>query len=70
MHFCINYDPGQESNWHWLTKEHIHDFYALCFTKDQPPHPCMVRHEGHRPKMLLWMLKECIHILGHLQDED
>ena len=65
-----NYDPGQESTWHWLTNEHICDFSAPCFTKEQLPCLCMVRHEGHRLKMLLWMLEEYIYILGCLWDED
>ena len=47
MCFGANYDVGQESNWCWLTNEHIHDFTAPCFTKEQLLHLCMVRHEGH-----------------------
>lgn len=70
MRFGTNYDPRQESTWCWLTNEHIQDFSTPCFTKEQLPHLCMVRRKGHRLKMLLWMIKEYIYILGHLRDEN
>ena len=64
MCFSASYDPGQESTWCWLTNEHIWDFSAPCFTKEQMQCPCMVRCEGHQLKMLLWILEEYIYILG------
>ena len=70
MRFSASYDPTQESTWHWLTNENIQDFTTPCYTREDPPHPCMMKHEGHRPKMLLWMIEEFIYIMGCLCDED
>ena len=49
--FGATYDVAQESTWHWLTVQHISDFYAPAYTRSDPPSPCITLHEGHRPKM-------------------
>ena len=59
----MTYDATQESTWHWLTAQHISDFYAPLYTRDDPPSPCITLHEGHRPKMFLWMIEEYAFIL-------
>ena len=58
------YDMTQESTWHWLTGQHIQDFYAPMNTRDDLPGACITLHEGHQPKMFLWM------ILSHLRVND
>ena len=70
MHFGANYDPAQESTWCWLTNENIWNFTALCYTREDLLHPCMMRCKGHRPNMFLWMVEEFIYIMGCLHDED
>ena len=70
VHFSASYDMGQESTCYWLMNENIHDFTMPSFTKEKPPCPCMVMHEGCHPKMLLWMLEEYLYILGHLREDD
>ena len=62
--------PPRESTWCWLTNQNIWDFTALSYTRDDLPWLCMMRHEGHRPKMFLWMVEEFIYILECLRKED
>ena len=52
----MTYDMAQESTWQWLTAQHISNFYTPMYTRDDPPRPCLTLHEGHRPKMFLWMI--------------
>ena len=61
--------PTQESTWCWLTNQNMQDFSALAYTRDNLPCACMAKHEGHRPKMFLWMLEEYVYILGWLHEE-
>ena len=68
--FGTTYDAAQESNWRWLTTQHISDFYAPAYTRNDPPSPCITLCEGHRPKMFLWMMEEYAFILCHLSGDD
>ena len=61
---------AQESTWRWLTAQHISDFYASAYTRDDPPNTCLTLCEGHRPKMFLWMVEEFAFILCHLHKDD
>ena len=69
-HFGASYDSTQESIWHWLTNQHICDFSVPADTRDDLPSTCVTMHEGHRPKMFLWMLEEDVYILGQLCKDD
>ena len=64
--FGVSYDVTQESNWHWLTNQHIHDFYVPAYTRDNPPGMCIILCQGLWPKMFLWMIEEYAFILSHL----
>ena len=68
--FGASYDMTQESTWHWLTGQHIQDFYAPAYTRDDPPSTCITLREGHRPKMFLWIIEEYVFILSHLRVND
>ena len=68
--FGVTYDVTQESTWHWLTAQHISDFYTPAYTRGNPPSPCITLHEGHRPKMFLWMVEEYAFVLCHLHGDD
>ena len=68
--FGVTYDATQESTWRWLTAQHISDFYAPEYTRDDPPDTCLTLREGHRPKMFLWMVEEFSFILCHLRKDD
>ena len=68
--FGMTYDVAQESTWQWLTAQHISDFYAPAYTRDDPPNTCLTLREGHRPKMFLWMIEEFAFILCHLRKDD
>ena len=69
-HFGATYDVTQEFTWRWLTAQHISDFYAPAYTRDDPPNTCLTLCEGHRPKMFLWMVEEFAFILCHLCKDD
>ena len=66
----MTYDTAQESTWQWLTAQHISNFYAPAYTRDDPPSPCLTLREGHRPKMFLWMVEEFAFVLCHLHKDD
>ena len=69
-HFGVTYNATQESTWRWLTMQHISNFYMPVYTRGDPPSPCITLHEGHRPKMFLWMIEEYAFILCHLWGDD
>ena len=50
--------------------QHISDFYAPAYTRDDQPNTCLTLREGHRPKMFLWMVEEFAFILCHLHKDD
>ena len=68
--FGASHDSSQESTWSWLTNQNIRDFSGPAFTRDDLLHMCIMMHEGHRPKMFLWMLEEYVYILGWLCEDD
>ena len=68
--FGVTYDAAQESTWQWLTAQHISDFYAPAYTRDDSPSACLTLREGHRPKMFLWMIEEFAFVLCHLHKDD
>ena len=68
--FGAAYDATQESTWRWLTTQHISDFYGPAYMREHPPNICLTLHEGHRPKMFLWMIEEFAFILCHLPKDD
>ena len=68
--FGVTYDAAQESTWRWLTTQHMSDFYAPAYTREDPPNMCLTLREGHRPKMFLWMVEEFAFILCHLPKDD
>ena len=43
-HFGVAYGVSQESTWHWLTNEHICDFFTPTYTKDDE---LMAEHLAH-----------------------
>ena len=69
-HFGMSFDVTQESTWRWLTAQYKSYFYAPAYTWDNPPDMFLTLHEGHRPKMFLWMLEEFAFILCHLRKDD
>ena len=68
--FGVAHDAAQESTWQWLTAQHISDFHAPAYTREQPPNICLTLRKGHRPKMFLWMIEEFAFILCHLPKDD
>ena len=68
--FGTPYDVAQESTWQWITAQHISDFYAPAYTRDDPPNTCITLSKGHRPKMFLWMIEEYAFIPCHLHRDD
>ena len=69
-HFGVSYDETQESTWWWLTAQYISDFYVPAYTRNDPPNTCLTLREGHRPKIVLWMVEEFAFILCHLRKDD
>ena len=65
--FGVAYNTSQESTWHWLTNQHIHDFFMPMYMRDYLPGMCIILREGHQPKMFLWMIEEYAFILSRLR---
>ena len=70
VHFDAHYDVSNESCLRWWINENIHDFIVPMYICCDPPQACTVRHEGHRPKVLLWIMEEFFYILHDLTEED
>ena len=72
FHACFNacYDMSNESCLRWWINENIRDFIAPTFICSDPPQVCTVQHEGHRPKVLLWIMEEFFYISHDLMEED
>ena len=68
--FDALYDASNESGLRWWINENIQDFIAHTFICGNPFNACMVRHEGHCPKVLLWIMEEFFHISHSLADMD
>ena len=68
--FDTLYDASNESGLRWWMNENIRDFIAPTYLHGNPFSPCMVQCEGHRPKVLLWIMEEFFHISHDLTDMD
>ena len=68
--FDVHYDVLNESSLRWWINENIQDFIAPTFIRGNPLKACTVRHEGHCPKVLLWIMEEFFHISHSLMDTD
>ena len=70
VHFDALYDASNESGLRWWINKNIRDFIAPTFICGNPFNACMVRREGHRLKVLLWIMEEFFHISHDLTDMD
>ena len=70
VHFDVLYDASNESSLRWWINENLWDFIASTFIHGNPLNACMVQHEGHCPKVLLWIMEEFFHISHSLMDTD
>ena len=68
--FDALYDASNESGLRWWINENIRDFIAPTYLRGNPFNPCTVRREGHRPKVLLWIMEEFFHISHDLTEMD
>ena len=68
--FDALYDASNESGLRWWINENIRDFIAPTYLRGNPFNPCTVRCEGHRPKVLLWIMEEFFHISHDLTEMD
>ena len=68
--FDALYNASNESGLRWWINENIRDFIVPTFICGNPLKACMVRHKGHRPKVLLWIMEEFFHISHSLMDTD
>ena len=69
-HFDALYNASNESSLRWWINENIRDFITPTFLRGNPFNVCTVRHEGHRPKVLLWIMEEFFHISHSQTDTD
>ena len=69
-HFDVLYDASNESGLRWWINENIRDFIAPTFIHGNPLNACTVRCEGHRPKILQWIMEEFFHSSHSLTDTD
>ena len=67
--FDALYDASNESGLRWWINEN-RDFIVPTFIRSNPFNMCTVRREGHRPKVLLWIMEEFFHISHDLMDMD
>ena len=68
--FDVRYDASSESCLRWWINENIRDFIVPTYIRGDLPQPCTVRHEGHHPKVLLWIMEEFFYISHDLTEED
>ena len=69
-HFEAHHDESNEACLRWWINEKICDFIMPSYLCGDPPQPCTMQHEGHHPKVLLWVMEEFFYILHGLTDED
>ena len=62
VRFDAHYDASNESCLRWWINESIWDFIAPTFIHRDSLQACTVRHEGHHPKVLLWIMEEFFYI--------
>ena len=70
VRFDAPYDTSNESGLRWWINENIWDFIVPTFICGNPLNVCTVGCEGHRPKVLLWIMEEFFHISHSLMDMD
>ena len=61
---------SNESCLRWWINESIWDFIVPTFICGDPLQACTVRREGHRPKVLLWIMEEFFYISHDLMEQD
>ena len=69
-HFDAHYDALNESCLRWWINERIRDFIAPTFICGNMLQACTVQHEGHHPKVLLWIMEEFFYISHNLTEQD
>ena len=71
FHVCFDacYDASNESCLRWWINENICDFIVPTYICGDPLQPCTVQHEGHHPRVLLWIIDE-FYISHDLTEED
>ena len=70
VRFDARYDALNESGLRWWINENIRDFITPMFICSNSLEACTVWHEGHRSKVLLWIMEEFFHISHSLMDTD
>ena len=70
VRFDACYDVSNESGLRWWINENISDFIVPTFICGNPLEACTIWHEGHHPKVLLWIMEEFFHISHSLTDVD
>ena len=70
VRFDVHYNTSNESCLRWWINEGIRDFIAPTFICRNTLQACTVRCEGHRPKVLLWIMEEFFYISHDLTDQD
>ena len=70
VRFDVCYDVSNESCLRWWINENIWDFIAPTFIRSDPLQACTVQCEGHRPKVLLWIMEEFFYISHDLTEQD
>ena len=67
---CTLRHASNESCLQWWVNESIRDFVVPTFICGNGLQACTARCEGHRPKVLLWIMEEFIYISHELTDQD
>ena len=72
FHVCFDahYDASSESYLRWWINENICNFIVPTYICGDLLQPCTVRCEGHRPKVLSWIMEEFFYILHNLTEEN
>ena len=68
--FDACYDTSNKSCLRWWINESIQDFIAPTFICGDLLQACTVRHNGHCPKVLLWIMEEFFYISHDLMEQD
>ena len=70
VRFDVHYDASNESCLRWRINQSIWDFVVPTFIRGNALQACTVQHEGHHPKVLLWIMEEFFYISHNLTDQD
>ena len=68
--FDAHYDMSNESCLRWWINESIRDFIVPTFICGNTLQACTVQHEGHCPKVILWIMEEFFYISHDLTDQN